>query len=100
MFVTYLPAYFFLGEGDFALIQQLREQRLFWSSTHYILRAREKAEDEKKRHPRSREGGGVFAVNRHRLRDGGRAQELAACCLLPSRLGNSRRKGQRERERD
>ena len=57
MFVTYLPAYFFLGEGDFALIQQLREQRLFWSSTHYILRARGKAEDEKKDTPEAEKEG-------------------------------------------
>ena len=57
MFVTYLPAYFFLREGDFALIQQLREQRLFWSSTHYILRAREKAEDEKKDTPEAEKEG-------------------------------------------
>ena len=57
MFVTYLPAYFFLGEGDFALIQQLREQRLFWLNTHYILRARRKAEDEKKDTPEAEKEG-------------------------------------------
>ena len=57
MFVTYLPACFFLREGDFALIQQLREQRLFWSSTHSILRARGKAEDEKKDTPEAEKEG-------------------------------------------